>query len=437
MIFRITFHIHTLFLFLFCSLGMATFCITDIQAQKLDSLYCTTRIDSIVLDRNWRTRDAIILRELLFEPGMEVSPDMMQQSLDRVWNVGNFATVDWTLDSLSVPGTHIFRLTARDAFTIIPLFAFEGSNQDFRLDVGVIDNNLLGRNITGRLAYRFATFERRYEVGLTIPRQLLPRNMTLGLNVRQGTGTLYRWQNRTRHQGVAFDQFETKVSLGSPWHEDYEYTVSPNLELTYLQHKTANSRLNADILPLALEDYHAQYLQMAVSENVGLINRKRHQEDRWAITTTYMLGLGLNTESPTYHSLTLNGAFHKLFNPVVQLSIEGQIGLTNASLPSLQFYRGASDVRSIRTGEIAGTSYYALKLGGFFTYINRDWFAMEHSVFLHFGQGSNSFNNLVTQKPLFALGTGLRFMTPMVPWFYLQVDVAHSGPNSNWYFIQW
>ncbi|MEL6536417.1 MAG: POTRA domain-containing protein, partial [Bacteroidota bacterium] len=69
-----------------------------------DTLTEDTRIDSIIIDRNWRTRDKIILRELTFQPGDVVTPQMMKESIDRVWNVGNFATVDWTLDQTTVPG---------------------------------------------------------------------------------------------------------------------------------------------------------------------------------------------------------------------------------------------------------------------------------------------------------------------------------------------
>ncbi|HAP63954.1 MAG TPA: hypothetical protein DCR93_32190, partial [Cytophagales bacterium] len=294
-----------------------------------DTLTEDTRIDSIVIDRNWRTRDKIILRELTFQPGDMVTPQMMKESIDRVWNVGNFATVEWTLDDTTVSGKNIMRLTARDAFTIIPLFAFNGSDQDFTLDVGIIDGNLFGRNIRGRFGYRFATFERKWDIGLGIPRQLLYRNMTLDFNVKQGTQTNFLFADRKRDQGIAYDVIEASVNIGNPWHEDYRYTFSPNLNIVYRAHDIYNIRLDSGITPLAEQEYNARFLRFRIDENIGLVNRKRHQEDRWAVNLAYGLGVGLNDQSPMYHAVVISGEAHKLFNPIVQLSVEGRAGYTS------------------------------------------------------------------------------------------------------------
>ena len=130
------------------------------------------KIDSIKINKNWRTRDKIILRELQFNPGETIDKNCLNNSINQIWNIGNFAQVDYTIDTLSNK-RHLLNINAKDAFTLLPIFSFSGNRQDYNLALGVKDNNFLGRNISLTLAGNLGTSRKDYNVEISIPRQLL------------------------------------------------------------------------------------------------------------------------------------------------------------------------------------------------------------------------------------------------------------------------
>ena len=94
------------------------------------------KIDSVQIKKNWRTRDKIILRELQFEPGETVDKTCLENSINQIWNIGNFAFVDYTLDSIS-PESYMMNIQAKDAFTLLPNLSFSGNRKDYNLGVGI------------------------------------------------------------------------------------------------------------------------------------------------------------------------------------------------------------------------------------------------------------------------------------------------------------
>ena len=150
------------------------------------------KIDSVVIKKNWRTRDKIIMRELQFEPGETIDKTCIENSINQIWNIGNFAFVDYTLDSIS-PENYLMNIQAKDAFTLLPNLSFSGTRNDYNLGVGIADNNFLGRNITLNLNGNIGTNGKNYNVGVEIPRQLLYKNMTLSFQALNGSGNNFRY----------------------------------------------------------------------------------------------------------------------------------------------------------------------------------------------------------------------------------------------------
>ncbi len=390
------------------------------------------RIDSITLERNWRTRDKVILRELGFKEGDVIEKGLIDTAIHKIWNIGNFATVDYRLDT-GIHNENILQITARDAFTIIPIFSPQGSGQDFNLDLGLMDGNFLGRNIKLMLKGKIGTNANSLNLDLFIPRQLLYRNMTLQGGVFIGDANYYRYEEDVKVSGIAYLNREAYLLIGNPFHEDYRYTFSPNLGLRFFQHRTDSTLLDPGI---ATTDYLARYLNIEVDESVGTINYKRHQKDGFTVNFHGVYGLGLNTASEGYFRTELKGEYNRLFNKTFQLSTKFETGYCSSDLPSLLYYKGAGDVKGILTGMISGKSFYTGYLGLHMTWVNIDWFALEHSVYMNVGNGADRYGNLFSVKPLYAVGTGLRFMIPMVPWLFMQFNFSYSPSGNNWFFME-
>ncbi|MCF6359070.1 MAG: hypothetical protein L3J54_14830, partial [Draconibacterium sp.] len=241
-------------------------------AQETDNIN-SWRIDSIQINKNWRTRDKIIMRELQFNQGETIDKNCLDNSINQIWNIGNFAQVDYTLDTLS-NGNYLLNVNAKDAFTLLPILSFSGSREDYNLALGIKDNNFLGRNISLTLAGNLGTSQKDYNVEIGIPRQLLYKNMTLSFRALSGSGNNFRYNGDYKVSAVAYRKKQFSGSIGNPFHTDYEYTFSPNLSCNLFQHKTDTTLINTDV-PFA-DNYEINYLSLSLGESFGLINRKRH-----------------------------------------------------------------------------------------------------------------------------------------------------------------
>ena len=165
------------------------------------------KIDSIQIQKNWRTRDKIILRELQFNAGELVDAQCLENSISQIWNIGNFAQVDYFLDTLS-EGSYLLNLTAKDALTLVPYITFSGNKDDRNLFMGFNDNNFLGRNIKLELQGNIGTYKSSYNAEISVPRQLLYKNMTLNFRVLSGTANNYRYENDERVSAIGFRKME-------------------------------------------------------------------------------------------------------------------------------------------------------------------------------------------------------------------------------------
>ena len=404
-----------------------------ILGQQKISSGTKIKIDSIRIDKNWRTKKAIILDELGISAGDSVNQGTLDTMMIRLWNLDNFAKVGYELDTL--PNKNfLLKVMAKDALTIVPILSFNGNKQDWSLSAGMTDNNFLGRNIRLNIHGTIGTNAKSFNLGMTVPRQLMYKNMSVSGNVLYGQGNNYRIENGEKKSGVAYTNKQISGSISNPWHEDFTYRFSPNIGWSLFQHEADSNLVKSDISPA--DNYTVNYFTLSVGESIGYINRQRHQKDGFQATIGFGAGLGLDKSSPFYYSIGGGITYHKLFNKTVQFSAEYSTGYTSSAIPSLLFYKGASSVKGILTGEISGQAFYSTYLGWHFTYINRDWFAMEQSVYINWGSGADDYLDLYQKIPLYGVGTGFYFNIPMIPWLGFSMYFTYSGQNSNWFRLE-
>lgn len=391
------------------------------------------QIDSIVIKKNWRTKDKIVLKELEFKAGDTVTPLMMAQSIKKLWNINNFADIRYSIDTLE-NSKILLTIIAKDALTIVPVLSFSGSKKDFHFGVGISDNNFLGKNIGANFGYSTGTNGQTFNLGTSIPRQLLYKNMTLSGRLSYGYGVNNQYKNREQISSVGYRLKSFSGSVGNPYHTDFKYTFSPNFSWNLFQHKTDSTLATPGIaIP---DNYTINYLSLGLGESIGTINHIRHQEDGYSVSVGTSFGIGLDKESRYYQSFGLSASYQKLFNRVVQFSSNFRTGYTTSNVPSLKPNLGSGNVKGIVQGEIAGKGYYTAYVGGHFTYINKKWFALEHTVYLNWGNGNDIYSKIYSNTPLFAAGTSINLMIPMVPWMSVKLFFTYSGKNSNWFNVE-
>ncbi|MDZ7604859.1 MAG: hypothetical protein U5K79_04570 [Cyclobacteriaceae bacterium] len=388
------------------------------------------QIDSIVITNNWRTRDHIIRNELGFHEGDLITLGTLDTMAMRIWNIGNFAKVEFKIDS-TASGTKVLYIHAKDAFTIVPILGFSGNSKDWRLSLGMSDSNFLGRNINFGISGTLGTNGNSFNAHFSVPRQLLYKNMAIHGGLSYGKGAYRRFIDREPVSEVVFTNKQIYWSISSPWNEDFKYRFSPDVGFSLFQHQADSSFSDSD-LPFA-GNYTINYFTTGVSESIGYIRRVRHQLDGYRASVGVGMGIGLGQNSPFYYSFGGGAEFHKLFNKVVQFSAEFSTGYTSSTIPSLLFYKGANAVKGILTGEISGQSHYSVYTGLYLTYINRDWFAMEQSFYVNWGNGRDVWPELFATTPVYGVGSGIYCNIPMIPWLAFRVFFTYSGKNSNWF----
>ncbi|KJF43980.1 BamA/TamA family outer membrane protein [Draconibacterium sediminis] len=390
------------------------------------------QIDSIAIHKNWRTKDKIILEELLFSIGDTVSEETLNRSISRIWNTGNFASVSYSVDSVSLTN-HVLILTTKDAFNLVPYVTISGNKDDKKVSMGFSDENFLGRNINLGLNGSIGTYKSSYKLSVGIPRQLLHKNMTLSFLASGSTGNNFRYKNNKKVSAIAYHAKQFSGNVGNPWHTDYKYTFSPNFGWNLFQHKTDTSLIDTDI-PL-VADYTVNYLALSVSESIGLINRIRHQHNGYSISASYTAGIGLDKNSPAYHEFDFGASYYNTLNRVVELAASFSTGYTTSTLPSLLHYLNSNDVKGIVNGQESGKGSYNIKLNGGFTYLYYSWFALEHSIYTHFGMANDRYFYMYRRKPRVSLGTKIRIWTPVIPWLAASIHFTYVKGNNNWFHL--
>jgi hypothetical protein len=385
------------------------------------------RADTILIERNWRTRSQIILAELEFEKGDTVNPVNLGLSLKKIWNLQNFASVLYRWDTLP-GGRHALVLVARDALTVRPILAGRyGDPNDWALKLGLADRNFLGRNINLELRGQLSPSETvSGEVKFTLPRQMLWKNMEAGLFCTQ-------WIDEHRFEGYR----QLLVQLVNPWHQDYRNTFSPDIETGLL------TNYSIPISSYRLAKQQSGYLHptrnfwvVRVSETIGTITHRRHQEEGFSAGVAAGAAIGLNQESSGFFEGGMNVAFHKLMGPDLQFSAVWAANLSNSAYNSLWPRLGPADIRGVEYGELWGRFTQVAKAGLFYTWLNRDFIALEQSLFVQYASARKTLGDGATTDRHFAIGTGFEFTVPMFPATGIRIAFSYTTNPGNWFYLE-
>lgn len=404
----------------------------------------TVKIDRIELNRNWITWDRVILNELLFEEGAWVRYGEIDTSMNLVWNIGNFANVEYKITE--GPEGNVMEIEALDALQLYPVMTVDHSSEnDYNYRLGFGDENFLGSNSELKIVWDKKPTGATWDFRFKLPRQLMYKNMTVEFGTKVGLDTKIFYdrvisnvegKKEAEYQArmiAPYHKLDIYTTLGNPWHLDYRYRFSPNLTLRYMNDVFDSTLLSQEDLDLGVhvEDGTYRFFNVQVSESIGTVDKQRHRKNGYTAMASYDLYAGLQgTES--FHEFNLTGEYHKTLSPLVQISTEFRTGYTTAD-NQYRFIKGSSDVIGIRLGEIYGKIYYSAYAGTHFTWLNTKWLALENAYFLNWGNGADTYSDLLGTKQKFSVGTSLEIMIPVVSWINFRFTFNYAGPGSEWF----
>ena len=408
--------------------------------QPSDSI----RIDRIEIKRNWMTWDRIILKELLFEEGDWVRYGEIDTSMNKVWNIGNFANVEYKI--IEGPGGNVMEIETLDALQIYPVLTVDHSSEnDYNYRIGVGDENFLGSNSELKIVWDKKPTGANCDFRFKLPWQLMYKNMTVEVGTKIGLDKRIFYEREiTELDGTdeatyislliaPYHKLDFYAIIGNPWHLDYRYRFSPDLSIRFMNDEYDHTLLSQEELDLGVhtEDGLYRFLDIQVAESIGTVDKQRHRKNGYNATVSYDYHLGLQGTAG-FHTINLTGEYHRTLSPMVQLSTWLRTGYCSAD-DQYRFIKGSSDVLGLRTGEIWGKSFYSAYAGTHFTWLNTQWISLENAYFLNWGNGADNYGDLFSGKQKFSVGTFLEIKAPVVSWIAFRFTFMYAGPGSEWF----
>jgi len=412
----------------------------EASPAPLDSV----KIDRIEINRNWMTWDRIILNELLFGEGDMVSYGQIDTSMNLIWNIGNFANVDYSIEE--GPDGNTLEIEALDALQLYPVLTIDHSSEnDYNYRFGFGDENFLGSNSELKIVWDKKPTGATWDFRFKLPRQLMYKNMTVVFGTKVGLDTKVFYDREISDvNGETEVEYKARLlapyhktdiftTIGNPWHLDYKYRFSPDLTFRYMHDVYDSTLLSQEDLDLGIhpEDTEYRFFNIQVAESIGTVDQQRHRKNGYTIGASYDLFTGL-TGTRTHHEFNLSGEYHRSFSPLFQVSTELATGYTTAD-DQYRFIKGSSDVLGLRLGEIYGKTFYSVYAGAHFTWFNFKWLSLENAYFVNWGNGADSYKVLFSSKQKVSVGTSLEFRIPMVSWINFRFSFMYAGPGSEWF----
>ncbi|MCX6225755.1 MAG: hypothetical protein NTV01_13560 [Bacteroidia bacterium] len=383
------------------------------------------RADTIILERNWRTRHQIIFSELEFSRGDTVNPENLSLSMKKIWNLQNFAMVGYRWDSLA-DGRSALILTTRDALTISPIICGRYQmSPDLTGKIGLVDRNFLGRNIKLEMRLQLSVSEPWYkEIKVTIPRQLLWKNMSVGAGYRKGA------------MAHKYNSDQLFINIVNPFDKDYQFTFSPDLETGFLRHQSLPPDLEpGEDLAKVYQPYNHPFWYLRFSESVGTITHRRHQEEGYNISGMIGGGFGLNSETRNYFEGSIIAEYNKLISPRLQFSVKWEGYCNSTSYESFWTRFGSGNIRGLYYGALTGQLLQLASAGLYYTWLDWDYLAVEQSAFVQYASAITSVGDWSSIKRHYAIGTGFYFTIPMYPVAGLLISFSYNPNRKKWFYF--
>lgn len=140
-------------------------------------------IESIILRGNTKTKDYVVLRELIIKEGEIFNTAKIRRSQERIYNLGFFKNVVLDVKPGSAEGLMNLIIEVEEQMTgLITLGLVYGTVDGFGGYEEVSENNLLGRAIRIHERVEYQQKKQNYEVGLAYP-YIFDSPYTLSFNV--------------------------------------------------------------------------------------------------------------------------------------------------------------------------------------------------------------------------------------------------------------
>ena len=381
-------------------------------------------VGAIEIEGTERTKDRVVLRELLFSEGDLVSRTQIEESIRRLLNLGMFRFVDWTLLP-EEPGSqrYVLRLIMTERWTLLPSFRLSQGGGVTLFRTGISDGNAFGRGWRWALYYgRVSRNEDFFSLEGAQNSLLLfltePRLLDTFLRLDFGAGFASRARTLYDDQGQVEGGFNGRTLLAS-LAASYEWFwwLNGGLGLEVARDEFSYGFLPEEIRQLEQENFGGlpsdeDRVTLSGFMSFGRINLEDFYFSGAQFVQTWSHANTLWGSTFNLTTLTSTLTAYKRLKWRGNLALQLSAGTSDASREPFQYYLGGvSQVRGYPDSYFRGQSFWAGNLEYRVAPFVASWLAAQVVGFADLGG--------VSQQPLaldrfdaLTVGLGLRLLLP-------------------------
>ena len=406
-----------------------------VTLSRADAAGRTVR--AIDLRRLGRTQPLVVHRELLVHAGQPLDLDQLDESVQRLNNLGLFRLVEARLVAAGRDGVRVV-LRFDQKWTLLPIFAAGRGGGVLHMTVGAQETHLLARYLETGLYYQYFNGSHSGTVWLADPRLLHKRILgRLSLGVGNRVRTLYDdsgeaegfWSRRR-----LFLTGDLQVDIRPRWLRVGGGLIAgldryDESTLTDTQRQVNDDK--AVSLPPGRRDVLAR-----LHLRLGRIDTTDYFQHGEALVVTADLAPSwLGSERPFARG-TLAGFAYLRLGRTGNLGGRFVLGAISDAVPERMFYVGGLGwQRGFAEGRYRGLRLWNANLEARVSSLHHRIISLQHVFFCDLGAVGDNWGELieVSRRPPLAIGTGVRLVLPLIARFLARLDVAMAfGERRQW-----
>ncbi len=389
----------------------------DLLTQNLQDKVLVSEIDIRGLSR---TKKYVVLRELIFKTGDQLSTDILLESIQRVKNTELFSEVSPFIERLPNNTAKII-IRVKEKWTAIPYMNYSSGGGTEQLTAGFYDINIAGRFIQSGVQYDNWNGEHSGSIWLQNPRMFnkrvatsvsyfsikKPKSLYLDSGVKTGSYVLARNLFKLSLE----KKYESGFSSGTAI-ELYEdafiaYDSNEMLDKQTLLQISDSNKSRAKLYSFSAKYGRTDYDNFLFSGGESGLTFKHSM-------------LTKNTEESFYHFVFLN-RYYKRLPHSGNLALQARLGVTNTQQLQHQFLVGGfQHVRGYFDGQFRGGAYWQLNAEYRIPSYRHKLAIFQHNFFVDVTEVKNDYTELTFDKDSIKLSAGLGIRI-IIPWIYRSV----------------
>ncbi len=388
-------------------------------------------IDRIEINGNWKTKPKIILGEFLFKEGTWVDREMIEESVQRVYNRDYFFEIDWGIYDEN--DKTVLELRVREKWTLFPVVYFKGDSASKRLTMmlGALDGNFLGQGFF-LMANYFGTFIEGESPEHDVQLRYAHRRIgALPLELKVFTGTLtklsYITKDGLRVNAFSQNGFYIESELAYEWKNKWKTSLILNF--------THDQFENDSALKMGYSGFQMTQDAMGFGLRIGRdgvdLRDQRRQGLLGEASAILWTPVG---DSPYWHLQTEFQYHHVFLKDWVSLSTQLKAEYSTAAYPMFH----VNQEEYLRGG--GSQEYYnPLVVGANFEIsvspIRKRWLFLEIAFFCDLAWSGDGVSDSFQTGPKYRIGPGLRISFPPVSRLNLTLDFPFTEDESSHFYF--